>query len=105
MANPSLIELFREEALSHVRTLAGGLVDLEQAPTDARRIEPLMRAAHSVKGAARAVDVGPAVKIAHEIEDCLVGAQKGRVRLRAEAFDLLLRGAEVLKEIVTAAGS
>ena len=37
-----------------------------------------MRAAHSLKGAARIVGLDAAVRVAHAMEDCLVAAQKGR---------------------------
>ena len=47
----SLLELFREEVRSHTGALTGGLLGLEKEPGDARRIEPLMRAAHSIKAA------------------------------------------------------
>jgi two-component system, chemotaxis family, sensor histidine kinase and response regulator WspE len=55
-----LLELFREEARTHTGVLAQGLVELEQDPGDPTKIEPLMRAAHSVKGAARIVRIEPA---------------------------------------------
>ena len=55
--NDTLLELFIEEVRSNVQTLGEGLVALEQDPANATLIEPLMRAAHSIKGAARVVDV------------------------------------------------
>ena len=42
-----------------------------------------MRAAHSIKGAARVVGVDPAVSVAHVMEDCFVAAQKGSPHLVA----------------------
>src|SRR5262249_38243681 len=60
------------------------------------KIEPLMRAAHSIKGAARIVNIGPAVQLAHTMEDAFVAAQEGRIRLTASDIDVLLRGADAL---------
>jgi two-component system sensor histidine kinase and response regulator WspE len=41
-----------------------------------------MRAAHSLKGAARIVGMDAGVSVAHVMEDCLVAAQEGRLLLR-----------------------
>lgn len=93
---PALFELFREEVRAHAAALAAGLVDLEIDPADAARIEPLMRAAHSIKGAARIADIDGAVRLAHALEDALVAAQTGRIHLAAGDIDALLQAADVL---------
>ena len=59
-----------------------------------------MRAAHSVKGAARIVGVEAAVTVAHALEDCFVAAQKGEVTLASGAVDVLLRGVDALQRVV-----
>jgi two-component system, chemotaxis family, sensor histidine kinase and response regulator WspE len=99
-----LLELFREEVRAHTQALSGGLVDLERAPGDPGRIEPLMRAAHSVKGAARVVNLELAVRIAHLAEDCLVAAQRGARALTPDDIDVLLAAADLLGEMGEAAG-
>ena len=48
----SMMELFRMEAEIHTATLSSGLVAIEGALATPTAIEPLMRAAHSLKGAA-----------------------------------------------------
>ena len=85
-----LMELFREEMGAHSAVLTDGLLTLERDGGSRERIEPLMRAAHSIKGAARVVDLLPAVQIAHEMEDVLVAAGEGRVKLDAAMVDILL---------------
>ena len=85
-----LMELFREEMGAHSAVLTDGLLTLERDGGSRERIEPLMRAAHSIKGAARVVDLLPAVQIAHEMEDVLVAAGEGRVKLNAGMVDILL---------------
>ena len=74
----SMMELFRMEAESHTATLSAGLVALEGAAATPEVIEPLMRAAHSLKGAARIVGLDAAVRVAHAMEDGFVAAQKGQ---------------------------
>lgn len=91
-----ILDLFREEVRSHTDALAAGLLELEADPTSPQRIEPLMRAAHSLKGAARIAGVDPAVRLAHAMEDALVAAQHGRIQLTPSDIDALLKGTDLL---------
>ncbi len=92
----SMMDLFREEVRAHAATLSQGLVNLENGPATPQAVEPLMRAAHSIKGAARIVNIDPAVQLAHAMEDALVAAQEGRIHINPEDVDALLRGTDVL---------
>jgi two-component system sensor histidine kinase and response regulator WspE len=94
--DPSLLEMFREEVRSHASSLNAGLLELEREPANPQRIEPLMRAAHSLKGAARIIGLDPAVQLAHEMEDAFVAAGAGRIRMSPVEIDILLRGADLL---------
>jgi two-component system sensor histidine kinase and response regulator WspE len=93
------MDLFREEVRSHAATLSQGLLDLENDVTDTQKIEPLMRAAHSIKGAARIVNIDAAVQLAHVMEDAFVAAQEGRIRITSADIDLLLRGTDLLAQL------
>ncbi len=92
-SNSMLIELFRQEVEGQVQVLSDGLVSLEQNAS-ARQVEPLMRAAHSIKGAARLLGIDPAVKLAHVMEDCLVAVQQGSLAITPSGIDLLLTGTD-----------
>ncbi|MGP8438908.1 hybrid sensor histidine kinase/response regulator [Paraburkholderia fungorum] len=96
---PSLIDLFREEARTQARVLNDGLLALERAPRDAAALEACMRAAHSLKGAARIVGVQVGVELAHAMEDCFVAAQEARALLDAAWIDELLRGVDIVARI------
>jgi two-component system sensor histidine kinase and response regulator WspE len=98
----SMVELFRLEVENQSAVFTENLLALEQNPTDAPRLEALMRAAHSLKGAGRMVDLDAAVCVAHELEDVFVAAQEGSVVLRPEHVDLLLRGVDLLLQIAQA---
>jgi two-component system sensor histidine kinase and response regulator WspE len=98
----SMQDLFRLEAEGQAQVLTAGLLVLERKPTAADQLEACMRAAHSLKGAARIVDRGAAVRVAHAMEDCFVAAQNGRLILHQEAIDLLLRGVDLLTRIAQA---
>jgi two-component system sensor histidine kinase and response regulator WspE len=95
----SMMDLFREEVRTHTSSLAAGLLALESELSDARQIEPLMRAAHSIKGAARIVGLDPAVGVAHALEDALVAAQEGRLKLNSSDIDLCLRATDILASL------
>ncbi len=96
----SLYELFRGEAEQHAATLSAGLIKLEQSasPSD---IEPLMRAAHSIKGAAKVIGLERVVEFAHGMEDTLVAMQQGRESPTASRIDQLLRATDVLASLAT----
>ena len=95
----SLMDLFRMEAEGHTATLSTGLVALEGASAGPESIEPLMRAAHSLKGAARIVGLDAAVRVAHAMEDVFVAAQKSGLTLGTAAVDILLRGVDFLSQV------
>lgn len=92
----SLLELFREEAAVQTRVLSDGLLALEHRPADAAALEACMRAAHSLKGAARIIGLQDGVDIAHVMEECFVGAQRAELQLTPAHIDVLLRGVDLL---------
>ncbi len=98
-SNFSLTDLFHQEAENQTAVLTQGLLALEREPAGAARLEELMRAAHSLKGAARIVGIAAGVKVAHAMEDCFVAAQNGRVTLGAEAVDVLLKAVDLFSRI------
>lgn len=101
MRDASLLELFSLEAEAQTQVLSAGLMALERNPAQPDQLEACMRAAHSLKGAARIVGIDAGVSVAHVMEDCLVAAQEGRLLLRPEHIDALLQGTDLLMRIAT----
>jgi len=99
----SLLELFRLEAESQTAALAAGVLAIERRDASPQTLESMMRAAHSLKGAARIVGLEPAVQVAHALEDVFVAAGKGQVRVRPEHADTLLAAIDFLSTIAAAA--
>ncbi len=97
--DPMFLDLFRQEMEAQTAVLSDGLVSLEGGHGSAQQLESLMRAAHSIKGAARIVQCDPAVRLAHMMEDCFVAAQAGRLQLVAAHIDVLLHGVDMLQRI------
>ncbi|MQA52485.1 hybrid sensor histidine kinase/response regulator [Pseudomonas piscis] len=105
MRDASLLELFSLEAEAQTQVLSAGLLALERNPTQADQLEACMRAAHSLKGAARIVGIDAGVSVAHVMEDCLVSAQEGRLYLQPEHIDALLQGTDLLMRVATPGGA
>ncbi len=99
LGNFSMLELFRLEVDNQASILNDGLLSLEQQTDPAKQLEALMRASHSIKGAARMVDIDAGVKLAHAMEDCFVAAQSGELLLQPHQIDLLLEGVDLLVAI------
>jgi len=98
----SMLELFRLEAEGQVSVLSSGVLAIEDLDKSPATVEAMMRAAHSLKGAARIVGLDPAVRVAHALEDVFVACGKGTLRVRADHADLLLSAIDFLSGIATA---
>ncbi|WP_455212108.1 hybrid sensor histidine kinase/response regulator, partial [Kaarinaea lacus] len=95
----SMMDLFRLETESQTTVLAAELLELEQNPGSEQKLETLMRAAHSMKGAARIVGMETVVHIAHKLEDCFVAAQRRDIQLGSDQIDVLLTAVDLMTQI------
>jgi two-component system sensor histidine kinase and response regulator WspE len=100
IADLSMLDLFRIEVENYTKLLETGLVEVEQNQSP-EKIEPLMRAAHSIKGAARIVGLDVVVILAHAMEDVLSAAQHGKLNLISDYIDMLLQGNDVFLHLAT----
>ena len=96
LSNLSMLDLFRIEAESQTGILTTSLLEIEKSPASPGQLETLMRAAHSLKGAARIVNLQSLTKLAHAMEDCFVAAQRGKIVLRQPEIDVLLKAVDLL---------
>ncbi|HEY0062754.1 MAG TPA: chemotaxis protein CheA, partial [Telluria sp.] len=94
----SMMDLFRMEAEGQTQILTDGLLALERGGA-AARIEPMMRAAHSIKGAAAIVGLDLVVQLAHAMEDAFIAAQDGKLALAGARVDLLLAGVDLIAQV------
>lgn len=104
-ADQSLLELFCEEAETQLSVMSEGLVALEGVEDNAALLEELMRAAHSMKGAARIVGIDPIVKLAHVVEDIFVAAQRDELHINAPIIDVLLKTTDFIGVVSRAEGA
>lgn len=94
--------VFIEDAQTQSAALSEGLLRLERSPGDMPAADSLMRASHSLKGAARVVGLEWLVNLAHKMEDCFSAAREGRVKADSAFFDLLFDCADFIASAVAA---
>lgn len=95
----TMLDMFREEVDNHGSSVSECLLNLEADPTNEVLLEKLMRASHSIKGAARMVGVDVIVKIAHVMEDVFVAAQNKKLHLNDNMIDVLLAANDQIIQI------
>jgi two-component system chemotaxis sensor kinase CheA len=98
-----LISGFRIELAEHLQTMNDGLLALEQnrVAGEQRRttLEDVFRAAHSLKGAARAIGVTAVEQLAHALEDVLAAMQKDAVELTPSLFTACYRACDAIQAV------
>jgi len=95
----SMLDLFRMEADSQTQILTDGLLAMERLKDDASAVESMMRAAHSIKGAAAIVGLEVVVQLAHGMEDAFIAAQNGKLALTPNRVDVLLAGVDLILQL------
>lgn len=100
-----LMITFQGELEEHLGTLNRNLLVLEKS-TSLQGNETLLveslRAAHSLKGAARAVDLGDIEQIAHRLEDIFTALQRQELAFQASLFDLIFPALDSLRAAMAA---
>ncbi len=98
MIDDAMFDLFHIELETQSKVLNHGLIELEQNK-DPILLDELMRAAHSIKGAARVVSLPPIVKMAHAMEDCFVDIRAHKQMLPIQVIDILLQMVDLLSNL------
>ena len=103
-----LKEDFRLESEEHIRALTTGLIELEKTPKtekSALLIETIFREAHSLKGAARSVNMQDVESICQVLESIFGKLKNELCFLTAEQFDLIHNALDDVSKIVSGAGT
>ncbi|MFQ3632284.1 response regulator [Roseiflexus sp.] len=94
---------FCEEQAEHRATIASLLLELEQQPdrSDGREVlDHLFRAAHSLKGGARAAGAPAVERIAHAIEDLFAAVRQQHARIVPALCDTIYIALDVIGRLV-----
>jgi two-component system, chemotaxis family, sensor kinase CheA len=98
----ALLVTFAAEAVQHLQALNRHLLDLEAGTDTADTRAELFRAAHSLKGAARAVNLHEVELAAHELEDIFAGLCREQGRPDQDTVDYAYHALDGLSALVTA---
>ena len=94
-------QYFLQEAPELLQTLEQGLLNLKENCT-INQVNTLMRATHTLKGAATSVDLNTIATVAHSLEDIFRSLCKPDVLIDSEVEALLFEGFECLRLPLTA---
>ncbi|AXJ01147.1 two-component system, chemotaxis family, sensor kinase CheA [Cyclonatronum proteinivorum] len=103
-----LLEDFKLEAAEHLQTIGDGLLALEKSVGDGgdrAKIEEVFRVIHSMKGAARAVNLLRLEQLAMVMEGVFHEIKNHKLRLHEDMFDVLYPAADMLQDLVKETGS
>ncbi|MBI5249380.1 MAG: Hpt domain-containing protein, partial [Desulfomonile tiedjei] len=96
-----LLAAFRIEAEEHLRAISNGLLELEKAPTGSEKVvESMYREAHSLKGAARSVNMTRIESVCQVVESVFAALKAGRLTASTDLFDTLHRAADTMAELL-----
>jgi two-component system chemotaxis sensor kinase CheA len=96
---------FRIEAQEHLKTISQGLIDLEQGgggkEKERETLETVFREAHSLKGAARAINRGDIESLCQAVESLFSALKRNEVETSPALFDLLNESGKRLEALIS----
>ena len=103
MSNSSIRDTFFEECEELLEALVEGLAAMEENASDMEVVNAVFRAVHSIKGGAGAFCLDDLVHFAHVFETTLDEMRTGRLDSSEKVVKIMLRSADALADLVTAA--
>ena len=103
-----LLATFRVEADEHLQTMSAGLIELENNPAEVRYaeiVETVFREAHSLKGAARAVNLREIESVCQSLESVFAALKGKQLAVSPPLFDLMQEAIDDLGTLLSAEGA
>ena len=103
-----LLATFQVEAQGHVSAMYSGLLELEKAPGAEKRagiVETVFREAHSLKGAARSVNLKEIETICQSLESVFSALKRQELALSAALFDRLHKAVDTVGKLLLSVGT
>lgn len=98
-----LLQTFKTEAAEHLATISAGLVELERMPpieVQMEVVETIYRESHSLKGAARAVNIPGIESVCQALESVFAAWKQRTVGYSRELFDTLYLAADMIRSML-----
>lgn len=98
-----LLSLFKVEAGEHLKAISSGLIELEKAGPESEQeiIEVIYREAHSLKGAARSVNLQNIATLCQSIETVFSAMKGGEIEASLDLYDGLHRAVDKIGTLTT----
>jgi len=96
---------FISESQEHLQNIEQGVLVLEDNPSDADTLNLIFRAFHTLKGGAGFLNLTAIHGLAHELESLLDLARQQKLVITRPVIDLILAGADTLKQYVVEIGA
>ncbi|HHT9113522.1 MAG: hybrid sensor histidine kinase/response regulator [Planctomycetes bacterium] len=99
-----LLSTFKVEAQDHLKTIISGLVGLEKTPppdVQMEILETIYRGSHSLKGAARAVNLSDIETICQSVEGVFSLWKQKKISQSPELFDTLHHAIDTIRAILS----
>lgn len=99
----SVFSFFVEEAAEHLGVLEAGLLEMEKSGVaGSEDMEPLFRAAHTLKGSASLIKLTSVGTVAHRMEDLFEAVRDGKVSVSPAHVDALLFALDQIRSLIRA---
>ncbi|MFO7890294.1 MAG: response regulator [bacterium] len=98
-----LLSMFKIEAEEHLKKISNGLIELEKCDSQERFlkiIDFIYKETHSLKGAARAVNMRDVETICQTSEDVFSSIKQAEVELDQKSFDVLHKAIDSLNDMI-----
>ncbi|MEW6614368.1 MAG: hybrid sensor histidine kinase/response regulator [Thermodesulfobacteriota bacterium] len=99
-----LLATFKIEAHEHINAMSSGLIELEKYPGFDRQVqitETVFREAHSLKGAARSVNITEIEAICQSLESVFSALKSQKIPVSVRLLDVLHHAVDNLKTLLT----
>ena len=97
-----LLAAFQAEYREHLEQIRGILAKRPEGGPPGADLDEVFRRAHSLKGAARAVDLRPVETLAHRLETLFSRVREGALRLDGETVRLVQRVLDEIEDLTAA---
>ncbi len=100
-----LLQTFKTEAAEHLTMISAGLIELERMPpieVQMEVVETVYRESHSLKGAARAVNVSGIESVCQALEGVFAAWKQRKVGYSRELFDVLYLAVDMIRSTLLA---
>ena len=100
-----LLYEFHGESVELLQEIEQGVLILEENPRDSATINSIFRAFHTFKGGAGFLHLHALQDLAHDLESLLDEARQSKLQITSHVIDLILAGADVLKNYTNEIGA